>query len=332
MTAAYIDMNYNRKGATLTHIMTANTFWFTKWVKLTQDRYGDCKYDFDFGENTVLTSYWVGLYETDQPQNPTYTKYVTTAIVVDLNYEHIYMLGFSNDTAFSLPFGALKNQGINFRYSYSEDDVYLVPPMYSQDPTLLQYADKLDKRFGRFNQRIKQNTALFNKLKEAADVPDSNSSLRFAAGVGFIDSIGFKDAYEEYGIDKTRPIFYIVTHHKSDYEWTFCYNYADIDVFDTVYCLSSTTGISEPSQLLSSQAYPNPTSGSTTLSLELETACNVKIVLSDVLGQELIEVYDGFATEGLFTKKINTEKFARGVYFLKILIDGNFTVEKIIVN
>jgi hypothetical protein len=90
--------------------------------------------------------------------------------------------------------------------------------------------------------------------------------------------------------------------------------------------------VKTPEQLSSLQIYPNPASESTTISLELEKSCNMRIVLSNVLGQELIQVYDGFATEGIFTKKINTEHLAKGVYFLKVLIGGNFTIEKIVIN
>ena len=78
--------------------------------------------------------------------------------------------------------------------------------------------------------------------------------------------------------------------------------------------------------------YPNPTSEASTILLELETSGNVKIVLSDVLGQELLQIYDGFATAGTFSKTFTTENLSRGVYFLKILSGKNFTVEKIVVN
>ena len=92
------------------------------------------------------------------------------------------------------------------------------------------------------------------------------------------------------------------------------------------------TSISTPFQLLSSQVYPNPTNELTTISLELETAGDVKIVLSDVLGQELLQIYDGFSPAGTFSKTFTTENLSRGVYFLKILSGKNFTVEKIVVN
>ena len=77
--------------------------------------------------------------------------------------------------------------------------------------------------------------------------------------------------------------------------------------------------------------FPNPTSVHFTISFELEKSCNVKIILCDLLGQELAEVYNGFTSEGLFTKTHSTEHLPKGVYLLKILINGNIVVEKVIV-
>ena len=45
-----------------------------------------------------------------------------------------------------------------------------------------------------------------------------------------------------------------------------------------------------------------------------------------------INIYDGFASDGIFTKTVKTNNLARGVYFLNILIDGNVRVEKVIKN
>jgi len=56
----------------------------------------------------------------------------------------------------------------------------------------------------------------------------------------------------------------------------------------------------------------------------------VKIVLCDILGIELANIYDGFANEGLFSETIDIGNLPKGVYFLKILIGGNYTVGKII--
>ena len=93
-----------------------------------------------------------------------------------------------------------------------------------------------------------------------------------------------------------------------------------------------TGGIEEIIKNILVNIFPNPTSDNFTTSFEIKKSCNIKIVLSDVLGQELLQVYEGFASEGLFAKTFNTKHLAKGVYFLKILIDGKYTIEKIVVN
>ena len=92
-----------------------------------------------------------------------------------------------------------------------------------------------------------------------------------------------------------------------------------------------TSGIKELVKNSVINIFPNPTSANFTISFELEKSCNVKIVLCDVLGQELAQVYNGFTSDGLFTRTHNTEHLPKGVYFLKILLDGNIVVEKIVV-
>jgi hypothetical protein len=76
--------------------------------------------------------------------------------------------------------------------------------------------------------------------------------------------------------------------------------------------------------------YPNPTVSSFTVSFELEKSCNMKIILCDILGAEFMQIYDGFATVGNFSETVKTENLASGIYFLKILIDGKYTVEKVV--
>ena len=78
--------------------------------------------------------------------------------------------------------------------------------------------------------------------------------------------------------------------------------------------------------------FPNPTTENATVSFELEKSCNVKIVLCDILGIEQMNIYDSFANEGFFTETIDIGNLPKGVYFIKILIDGNYTVGKIVVN
>ena len=90
--------------------------------------------------------------------------------------------------------------------------------------------------------------------------------------------------------------------------------------------------IDEAIKNLTVSIFPNPTVSDFTVSFELlEKSCNLQISLCDILGKELLEVYNDFVSAGNFTRTVNTENLAKGIYFLKILIDGNSTVEKIVI-
>ena len=76
---------------------------------------------------------------------------------------------------------------------------------------------------------------------------------------------------------------------------------------------------------------PNPTTSAFTVSFELEKSGNMKIILSDILGAEVMQIYDGFATVGTFSKTVNIEHLTTGIYFLQIFIVGEYTVAKVVV-
>jgi hypothetical protein len=78
--------------------------------------------------------------------------------------------------------------------------------------------------------------------------------------------------------------------------------------------------------------YPNPTVSDFTVSFDLEKPCDMQISLCDILRRELFQFYDGFASAGNFTRTFNAENLAKGIYFLKIQINGNSTVKKIVVD
>ena len=84
--------------------------------------------------------------------------------------------------------------------------------------------------------------------------------------------------------------------------------------------------------LLTVDVFPNPTSDYFTVSFELEKASNIQITLLDLTGKELLEIFNDFTVEGFFSKTVRAEHLSKGVYFLQILIDGKYTIEKIVVN
>jgi len=88
--------------------------------------------------------------------------------------------------------------------------------------------------------------------------------------------------------------------------------------------------INEPSTVANLQVSPNPTSNSVTLTVDLVTAGNLTVTLNNLLGQELLEIHSGFTDAGTFTKTFSIETLPKGVYYLKIIHNGNVTVEKVV--
>jgi len=54
--------------------------------------------------------------------------------------------------------------------------------------------------------------------------------------------------------------------------------------------------------------------------------------LIDIAGLMVKRIYEGFVEEDIFSKTINTDDLVKGVYFLKILTNKEYTVKKIIIN
>ncbi len=97
--------------------------------------------------------------------------------------------------------------------------------------------------------------------------------------------------------------------------------------------IGSFTPVSTPDLVTSSTVFPNPiVAGEAQLSLELKQSCDVRIVLSDVLGREKLNIFSGFLEAGHFTKFFDVRCLASGIYFIKTSIGDNFIVDKLIIN
>jgi hypothetical protein len=81
--------------------------------------------------------------------------------------------------------------------------------------------------------------------------------------------------------------------------------------------------------------YPNPTNDKLNLKFSLANGNNnisiVNIGLYDLFGREIFEIFNGIAGSDTITKTIDVSKLTQGTYFVKILINGNLRVEKIVV-
>jgi len=78
------------------------------------------------------------------------------------------------------------------------------------------------------------------------------------------------------------------------------------------------------------QLFPNPSGGAVTLSYSLTKATGVKIEIYDSFGRKLNEINNIYQSAGKQEITFDTKMLAEGIYFLKINIDGNIAVMKMV--
>jgi len=83
---------------------------------------------------------------------------------------------------------------------------------------------------------------------------------------------------------------------------------------------ATTTGVTSSSNIATSSLYPNPTSDVANVSLDLKAAADVKVVLNDMLGNQ-VDVINAGTTASVKTS-FNVSKLAKGAYTVNYIING----------
>jgi hypothetical protein len=112
-------------------------------------------------------------------------------------------------------------------------------------------------------------------------------------------------------------------------------NISNIRRVDTTIVFDVTIGstdIDEKFLISDINIFPNPSDKNTTISFELESAGDLKIVLDDILGQKIMEIFSDYSEAGVFTKTFSMEALPQGFYYIKIGLTGNVKIEKVIKN
>ncbi len=94
----------------------------------------------------------------------------------------------------------------------------------------------------------------------------------------------------------------------------------------TFYTYSVLVGIAsnnEPVKYSLEQNYPNPFNPSTNISFSLVKSSEVKIVVSDMLGRDVIELVNGKYNTGSHTIKFEAKNLSSGIYYYTMFIDGS---------
>ena len=88
------------------------------------------------------------------------------------------------------------------------------------------------------------------------------------------------------------------------------------------------TGTDEFEDLVKVQLYPNPTEGMVTLEISGNHSSEVEVVVMNILGKEVLKK-DFHTTELL---QIDMSEHVSGMYIVKLIVDGNEIVKKLILD
>lgn len=96
----------------------------------------------------------------------------------------------------------------------------------------------------------------------------------------------------------------------------------DASLFGTALLIGGTTDIGDDLSIVKDfelgQNYPNPFNPSTTIAYSLNKAQNVKMVVYNVIGQQISVLVDGFKSAGKHSVKFNGANLPSGIYFYRL--------------
>ena len=94
------------------------------------------------------------------------------------------------------------------------------------------------------------------------------------------------------------------------------------------------TGIADHSTINNasvSQNYPNPFSGKSTITVNLQKPANLSMKVNDILGQQVMDIQRGNVSAGTYYFQVDGSKLPNGVYFYTVKAGNNSVTKKMIV-
>ena len=140
------------------------------------------------------------------------------------------------------------------------------------------------------------------------------------------------------GVQHAFPQYLTCFDHNSKVYFDGCaYNFAQnnswgYSVTDSCDYFSFIGGINELPSLISASVFPNPSSGKTTVSLDVKQAADFEITMRDISGKKILKAISlGKINEGKKEVELDVSSFNDGIYFLEIKSDQGSVYKKIIV-
>lgn len=146
--------------------------------------------------------------------------------------------------------------------------------------------------------------------------------------IGFVKGNGTSTLINSYSFIDSKPLSGVVYYRLKQIDLDGSINYSNE-------VLADNTGLIEGFRLLGN--YPNPFNPSTTISFTLTEKENVRVLVRDILGSEVVEIFNGIASPGINRLQWNgTNSMGQtvnsGVYFYTVEVNNKVYSGKMIFN
>ena len=101
---------------------------------------------------------------------------------------------------------------------------------------------------------------------------------------------------------------------------------------DDITLSNSPLGMEDLENLIDLNVAPNPTAGLTTVSMNLPDDANVTMEIIDVLGKNVNSLFSRNMSNGAHRFDIDMTNYSVGVYYLRILVDNDMVMKKVVKN
>ncbi len=165
------------------------------------------------------------------------------------------------------------------------------------------------------------NNAGFNVLRQ--DPATTSGSTSLTTGFKLISSYTSNDGLKGLGTSSTGRA-YNFTDNKVISGKTYTYKIQSVAIDGAIKDLTTLTVIVDvPKNYALYQNYPNPFNPSTTIRFDLKQISDVTLEIYNTLGQRVEYWNYGMMDAGRYNENINMTRFASGVYYYRIIAQGN---------
>ena len=105
------------------------------------------------------------------------------------------------------------------------------------------------------------------------------------------------------------------------------YKYTDAEIHAAVHNTESVTG-----SLELRQNFPNPVTGSTTISFHNSSQNQVTLTVFDALGREVKKLFNGIVDTGEYSEIFDSSPFPNGVYLITLQVGGKTSSKRLIIS